>query len=200
MKSRAIADLEEIRRRARENVEHGAVTENYRADRGTVLKLLNEALATELVCSLRYQRHYFMATGIHSRAIADEFQQHANDEREHANRIAERIVQLDGAPNFNPEGMVSRSHSDYVEGASLLDMIKEDLIAERIAIDTYREIIGFVGNDDPTTRRLFEEILAKEEEHAQELATIIASLDKDVLLYDRPLPSGQPADDPVTEP
>jgi bacterioferritin len=197
MKSATIADLEEIRRRAREHIEHGAVTEHYRADRATVLKLLNEALATELVCTLRYQRHYFMATGIHSRAVAEEFQEHANEEREHANRIAERIVQLAGSPDFNPEGLLSRSHSDYVEGVSLLDMIKEDLIAERIAIGSYSEIIRYLGNDDPTTRRLFEDILAKEEEHAEELSSIITALDKDVLRYARPPSEASQAEGPA---
>jgi bacterioferritin len=196
MKSATIADLEEIRRRAREHVEHGAVTEHYRADRTQVLKLLNAALATELVCTLRYQRHYFMASGIHSRAVAEEFQEHANEERQHAEWIAERIVQLDGAPNFNPEGLLSRSHSDYVEGESLLDMIKENLVAERIAIDSYSEIIRYLGDDDPTTRRLFEEILKQEEEHAQDLANIISSLNTDELRHDRPPPQAQPAEAP----
>jgi bacterioferritin len=186
VKSATIADLEEIRRRAREHVEHGAVTAQYRADRGVVLKLLNEALATELVCVLRYKRHYFMAVGIHSKAVAEEFLEHAEEETEHADWIAERIVQLDGEPNYSPEGLLSRSHSDYVEGTSLLDMIKEDLVAERIAIGSYSEIIRYVGDADPTTRRLFEKILAKEEEHAEELASIIASLDQDALGYDRP--------------
>jgi len=185
MKTATIADLEEIRRRAREHVEHGAVTDRYRADRAVVLKLLNEALATELVCVLRYKRHYFMAVGIHSRSVAEEFLEHAEEETEHADRFAERIVQLDGEPNFSPEGLLSRSHSDYVEGGSLLEMIKEDLVAERIAIGSYSEIIRYLGQDDPTTRRLFEEILAKEEEHAEELASIIASLDQEVLAEDR---------------
>ena len=186
MKSATITDLEEIRRRAREHVEHGAVTDSYRADRAVVLKLLNEALATELVCALRYKRHYFMAVGIHSRAVAEEFREHAEEETEHANRIAERIVQLDGEPNFSPDGLLSRSHSEYVEGGSLLEMIREDLVAERIAIDSYTEIIRYLGQDDPTTRRLFEEILAKEEEHAEELASIIASLYQEALAEDRP--------------
>lgn len=185
MKSTMIADLEEIRRRAREHVEQGAVTQQYQADRDTVLKLLNEALATELVCTLRYQRHYYMASGIHARAVADEFQEHANEERQHADWIAERIVQLGGAPNFNPDGLLARAHSDYVEGTSLADMIKEDLVAERIAIASYSELIRYLGNDDPTTRRMFEKILAKEEEHAEDLASIIGSFDKPVLAEPR---------------
>ncbi len=184
-KSATITDLEEIRRRAREHIERGAVTEHYRADRETVLSLLNDSLATELVCVLRYKRHYFMACGIHSRGVAEEFLEHANEESVHADRLAERIIQLGGEPNFNPEGLLSRSHSEYVEGESLLDMIREDLIAERIAIDSYTDIIRYLGDDDPTTRRLFEEILANEEQHAEDLSTIIHSLDKDLLERDK---------------
>src|SRR6202011_4257692 len=142
-----LSDIQEIRRRARQHIEEGAVTDAYRADRETVIKLLNEALATEIVCVLRYKRHYFMAQGIHSEPIAAEFLQHANEEQGHADQIAGRIVQLGGAPNFNPEGLLSRSHSEYVEGQTLLDMIKEDLVAERIAIDSYREIIQYLDND-----------------------------------------------------
>jgi bacterioferritin len=178
MKSATITDLEEIRRRAREHIERGAVTEHYQADRETVLKLLNESLATELVCTLRYKRHYFMAVGIHSKPVAQEFMEHANEEAVHADQIAARIVQLGGEPNFNPEGLTSRSHSDYAEGGSLLDMVREDLIAERIAIDSYTDIIRYLGNDDPTTRRMFEEILAKEEEHAEDLSNILNALDR----------------------
>lgn len=180
MKQTMVADLELIRKRAREHVEQGPVTENYTADRATVLKLLNESLATELVCTLRYKRHYFMAVGIHSRPVAAEFLQHANDESQHADQLAERIIQLGGEPDFNPDGLSSRSHSDYAEGDSLVDMIKEDLVAERIAIDSYRAIIRYLGEDDPTTRRVYETILAKEEEHAEDLATIIASFDHEV--------------------
>jgi bacterioferritin len=191
--SATIADLEEIRRRAREHVEQGAVTPYYKADRKMVLNLLNEALATELLCALRYKRHYFMATGIHSKAIAEEFLEHAREEIGHADMIAERIVELGGAPDFNPDGLVSRSHSDYVEGTSLVEMIKEDLIAERIAIGSYTEIIRYLGNDDPTTRRMFEKILAKEEEHAEELSSIIDALDKAGVRYDREPQTVQPA-------
>jgi len=176
MKSPMISDLEEIRRRAREHVENGAVTEHYRGDREAVIELLNEALATELVCTLRYKRHYFMACGIHAKSVAAEFLEHANEEAAHADQIAARIVQLGGEPNYNPEGLVSRSHAQYAEGKGLVDMIKEDLIAERIAIDSYSDIIRYLGENDPTTRRLMEEILAKEEEHAEDLSTLIRSM------------------------
>jgi len=171
-----IHDMQEIRRRAREHVEKGAVTEHYLADRETVVRLLNGALATELVCTLRYKRHYFMARGIHALGVAAEFLEHANEESMHADRLAERIVQLGGEPDFNPRGLLSRSHAEYAEGKDLVDMIKEDLVAERIAIDSYADIVRYVGDRDPTTRRLMEEILAKEEEHAEDLASIIQSL------------------------
>jgi bacterioferritin len=171
-----VSDLNEIRRRAREHIEKGAVTEGYRGDRETVIRLLNEALATELVCVLRYKRHYYMASGIHAQAVAEEFLEHANEEQEHADKIAERITQLDGAPDFNPEVLAKRSHSQYVEGTSLVDMIREDLIAERIAIESYSEIIRYLGNNDPTSRRVMEEVLAKEEEHAEDMKTLIESV------------------------
>src|SRR5438128_3013601 len=157
-------------------MEKGAVTEGYSADRETVVKLLNEALATEIVCILRYKRHYFMASGINAESVAAEFLQHANDEQGHADQIAQRIVQLGGEPNFNPEGLLTRSHAEYVEGDTLTDMIKEDLVAERIAIDSYREMILYVGNDDPTTRRMMEGILAMEEEHAEDLVSLLQEL------------------------
>src|SRR5467141_3418136 len=169
-----LTDVQELRRRARQHIEEGAVTDGYRADRETVIKLLNEALATEIVCVLRYKRHYFMASGINAEGVAAEFLQHANEEQGHADLIAQRIVQLGGAPNFSPEGLLSRSHAEYVEGDSLLDMIKEDLVAERIAIDSYREMINYLGNDDPTTRRMMEGILAMEEEHAEDLVSLLA--------------------------
>src|SRR6059058_307583 len=153
-----LSDVETLRRRAREHIAQGAVTSGYHADREVVVKLLNEALATEIVCVLRYKRHYFMASGIHAEGVAAEFLQHANEEQGHADQIAARIVQLGGAPNLNPEGLLSRSHAEYVEGDTLIDMIKEDLVAERIAIDSYRELITYFGNDDPTSRRLMEEI------------------------------------------
>jgi bacterioferritin len=154
-------------------MENGAVTQGYSADRETVVKLLNEALATEIVCVLRYKRHYFMASGIHAEGVAAEFLEHANDEQGHADQIAHRIVQLKGEPNFNPEGLLMRSHAEYVEGDSLTDMIKEDLVAERIAIDSYREMITYFGNDDPTSRRMLEGILAVEEEHADDLVNLL---------------------------
>src|SRR6266496_2523868 len=180
-----LTDVKEIRRRARKHIEEGAVTEGYRADRETIIKLLNEALATEIVCVLRYKRHYFMAQGIHSDPIAQEFLQHANDEQGHADQIAARIIQLGGAPNFSPEGLLSRSHSEYVEGTTLVDMIKEDLVAERVAIDTYTEMIRYVGDTDITTRRMLEQILAVEEEHADDLASFLADMDKDWKTRDR---------------
>jgi len=171
-----VSDLEAIRRRARQHIENGAVTESYQADRETVIRVLNEALATELVCVLRYKRHYYMATGIHAQAVADEFAEHAKEEQEHADMIAERITQLDGAPDFNPEVLAKRSHSQYVEGTGLVDMIREDLVAERIAIDSYGEIIRYLGEKDPTSRRVMEEVLAKEEEHADDLKNLIENV------------------------
>jgi bacterioferritin len=174
-----LTDIKEIRRRARKHIESGAVTDGYQADRETVIKLLNEALATEIVCVLRYKRHYFMAQGIHSDPIAQEFLQHANDEQGHADQIAARIIQLGGAPNFSPEGILGRSHSEYVEGVTLVDMIKEDLVAERVAIDTYTEMIHYIGEKDITTRRMLEGILAVEEEHADDLASFLADIEKD---------------------
>src|SRR5213595_316030 len=171
-----LSDVKELRRRARQHIEEGAVTEGYRGDRETVIKLLNEALATEIVCVLRYKRHYFMAQGIHSDPIAAEFLQHANEEQGHADQLAARIVQLGGSPNFNPDGLTTRSHSEYVEGETLVDMIKEDLVAERIAIDSYREMVNYAGADDSTTRRMLEGILAMEEEHADDLVSLLQGL------------------------
>ncbi len=173
-----LTDIKTLRKRARQHIEQGAVTEGYKADRKTVIKVLNESLATEIVCVLRYRRHHFMASGIHAEGVAAEFLQHANEEQAHADLIAQRIVQLGGEPNFNPEGLLSRSHAEYVEGETLLDMIKEDLVAERIAIDSYREIIQYLGNDDPTTRRMMEGILAMEEEHADDLVSLLDGLGK----------------------
>ena len=171
-----LTDIKTLRERARKHIENGAVTEGYKADRETVLQLLNEALATELICVLRYKLHYFMAKGIHSQAVSEEFLQHANEEQGHADQIAQRIVQLGGEPNLSPDGMLGRSHSEYVEGKSLVDMIREDLVAERVAIDSYREMIAFVARDDPTTRRMLEGILAMEEEHAEDLVSLLAEL------------------------
>jgi bacterioferritin len=168
-----LSDVKTLRARARRDPERGAVTSAYRGDREVVLKLLNHALATELICVLRYRRHHFMATGIQSRSVAQEFLEHAIEEQGHADSIAARIVELGGAPNFSPEGLAARSHSEYVEAGSLLDMIKEDLVAERIAIDSYGEIIRYLGDDDPTTRRMLEDILAVEEEHAEDLVSLL---------------------------
>ncbi len=171
-----LTDIQTLRRRAREHIEQGAVTPGYQGDRDTVIKLLNEALATEIVCTLRYRRHYFMASGINAQSVAAEFLEHANEEQGHADQIAERIVQLGGAPNFSPDGMLGRSHAEYVEGDSLASMIKEDLVAERIAIDSYRDMINYFGNNDPTSRRLMEQILAVEEEHAEDLVSLLEEL------------------------
>jgi bacterioferritin len=172
-----LSDIKTLRERARKHIENGAVTENYKADRQAVIRILNEALATEIVCVLRYKSHYFMAKGIHAQAVAAEFLEHANEEQGHADQIAERITQLGGAPNLNPEGMLTRSHSEYQQGDTLEEMIKEDLIAERIAIESYSEIVRYLGNDDVTSRRMMEGILAVEEEHADDLAKLLVTLD-----------------------
>jgi bacterioferritin len=171
-----LTDIRTLRKRARQHIEQGAVTAGYLANRETVLKLLIEALATEIVCVLRYRRHHFTATGIHAQSVAQEFLQHAIEEQGHADEIAARIVQLGGEPNFSPEGLATRSHAEYVEGTDLIDMIKEDLVAERIAIDSYRDMIGYVGTDDSTTRRMLEGILAMEEEHADDLDGLLEQL------------------------
>src|ERR671934_1276333 len=171
-----LSDIKTLRQRAREHIAQGAVTPGYHADRGAVLKLLNEALATEIICTLRYKRHHFMAKGIHAEGVAAEFLEHAGEEQQHADQIAARIVQLGGEPDFSPAGLTSRSHAEYVEGGSLEEMIKEDLVAERIAIDSYREMINYLGQDDPTSRRLMEEILAKEEEHADDLVRLLEGM------------------------
>lgn len=171
-----LTDVKTLRARARQHIEQGAVTAGYRADRATVIKLLNDALATEIVCVLRYRRHHFMAAGINADAVAAEFLTHANEEQQHADQIAARIVQLNGEPDFNPEGLLSRSHAEYVEGTGLVDMIKEDLVAERVAIDSYREIIQYLGELDATTKRMMEGILAVEEEHADDLVALLEEL------------------------
>jgi bacterioferritin len=172
-----VQDVVELRRRARQHIEKGAVTTGYTQDPATVIAILNEALATEIVCVLRYKRHYFMATGIHAQTVAAEFLQHANEEQGHADQIAGRITQLGGAPNFDPEGLAMRSHSQYVEGGSLVDMIREDLVAERVAIESYSEIVRFLGDRDISTRRMMEGILAMEEEHADDLMNLLTTLD-----------------------
>jgi bacterioferritin len=172
-----LSDIKTLRERARRHIEKGAVTEGYKADLPTVIRVLNEALATEIVCVLRYKRHHYMATGIHAQPVAAEFLQHANEEQMHADQIAARITQLGGEPNFSPEGLSARSHSEYAEGETLLDMIREDLVAERVAIDSYGEMIRYLANNDPTTRRMLEGILAMEEEHADDLVNLLATLD-----------------------
>jgi bacterioferritin len=172
-----LTDIEELRRRAREDMDKGAVTSTYGRDLDQAINILNQVLASELVCVLRYKRHYYMAQGIHADPVAQEFLQHANDEQLHADQVALRITQLGGAPNFDPEGMLTRSVAEYVPGDTLLEMIKEDLVAERVVIMWYAEIIRWFGDQDPTTRRLMEELLAKEEEHADDLADLLAEMD-----------------------
>lgn len=176
MSGEFIGDLKTIRLRARQHMERGAVTEGYKGNLKAVLLLLNEALATEIVCVLRYTRHYHMASGIDSQAVAAEFLEHADEEQGHAAQIAARIRQLGGAPDFSPNGLQARSHSEYVEGESLMEMIKENLVAERIAIESYSEMIRYIGDSDPTTRRMLESILATEEEHAEDMATLLDTL------------------------
>ncbi len=176
MKKPFQTDIETIQKRAREKIAQGAVTDAYLADRGLVIDVLNDILATEIVCVLRYRNHYFTASGINAGPIAAEFLEHANEEQMHADWVAERITQLGGSPNFNPEGLLSRSHAEYSEGETLQEMIEEDLVAERVAIETYSEVIRWLENDDPTTRRMIEDILKMEEQHADELASLLATL------------------------
>lgn len=173
-----LTDIKTLRNRARQHIQSGAVTAGYRADRDAVVKILNEVLATEIVCTLRYKRHFFTARGIHAQSVAQEFAEHAAEEQSHADRVAERIVQLGGNPDLSPQGLATRSHAEYVEGEDLVDMIKEDLVAERIAIDSYSEIVKYLGDDDPTSRTLMEDILSKEEEHAEDLASLLQELGK----------------------
>lgn len=174
----ALSDVSTLRQQARAHIDQGAVTAGYAADRTEVLKLLNDALATELVCVLRYRRHHFMARGLHAKSTADEFLVHSNEEQGHADQLAQRIVQLGGEPDFSPDSLSGRSHAEYVAGASLVDMIREDLVAERIAIDSYRELIAYIGHQDPTTSQMLKGILAVEEEHADELADLLVGLPK----------------------
>ncbi|HEY6394366.1 MAG TPA: ferritin-like domain-containing protein [Candidatus Binataceae bacterium] len=169
-------DIHKIRQRARNHIDAGAVTEGYKADRDQVVNVLNEVLATELVCVLRYKRHYYTAQGINSDSVKAQFLEHATEEQQHADWVAERITQLNGEPDFNPEILAKRSHSQYAEGRGLVDMIKEDLVAERIAIDTYSEIIRWLGDKDPTTRKLIEDILKVEEEHAEDMKTLLSQV------------------------
>lgn len=172
-------DLQAIRDRARDKMSDGAVTGAYRADKEQVIQVLNEALATEIVCVLRYKNNYFMAEGLHGEAVAAEFLQHANEEQQHADQLSQRIVQLGGVPDMNPETLHTRSHALYNEGGDLIGMIRENLVAERIAIETYTEIARWLGDKDPTTRRLIEGLLEVEEEHADDMAGLLAQLGED---------------------
>ena len=176
IKLSVLSDIQTLRARARKDIEEGAVTSGYAADRKVVITLLNEALATELVCVLRYKRHYFMAKGIHSESVKAEFLQHANEEMAHADLLAKRITELGGEPDFSPDGLSERSHAEYVAGDTLNAMIKEDLIAERIAIESYREMIAYLADADPTTQKMLKEILAMEEEHAEDLASLLGNM------------------------
>jgi bacterioferritin len=171
-----LTDVKKLRESARKNMDKGSVTEGYKADVQQVLKVLNDVLATELVCVLRYKRHYYMAQGISSDSVKTEFLQHANEEQQHADWVAERITQLGGEPDFSPTTLADRSASEYVEGKTLVDMIKEDLIAERIAIQTYSEIIRWLGDKDPTTKILIEQINKVEEEHANDMLDLLAKM------------------------
>lgn len=174
----ALSTTEELRARARNSIEEGAVTSRYGADRDMVLKLLNHALATELVCVLRYRHHYYVAEGLPAEAIKDEFLEHANEEQQHADSIAGRIIQLGGDPNFDPKGLAERSHAEYGTGRTLIEILRDDLVAERVAIESYTEMIRYIGDDDPTTKRLLEGILSTEEQHAEEIASMLANLNQ----------------------
>ena len=187
-----VRDIQEIRQRAINKMEDGAVTEGYKGDVNKTIEILNEALATEIVCVLRYMHHYFMATGVHAKSVADEFKEHADDEREHADSLAERIQQLGGKPNFDPKGLLERSISQYVEGETLGDMIREDLIAERMVIEVYQDMVRYFSDNDPTTRILVEELLKKEEEHASDLS--------DLLYIANPETGKSEGEDPGTNP
>jgi bacterioferritin len=172
----ALASVEEMRARARQHLESGAVTEDYKADRSQVVRILNEVLATELICMLRYKSHYYRAAGINSEAVKPEFLQHAQEAQHHAEMVAARIVQLNGAPDFNPEGMVSRSRTEYTEPATLTEMIREDLVSERIAVEFYSEIIYWLGDGDLTTRKVMQDILAVEAQHAEDMKGLLGKL------------------------
>jgi bacterioferritin len=171
-----ISSVQDMRKRARQHIESGAVTEEYHANRAEVIGILNQALATELICTLRYKSHYYCASGINSEAVRTEFQQHAQEAQQHADAIATRIVQLNGAPDFNPEGLIFRSRSEFKLGSTLTEMIKEDLIAERIAIEFYSEIIQWLGDNDLTTRKVMQEILAVEAQHAEDMKNLLNRL------------------------
>ncbi len=190
MKKAFLSDVQELRKRAREHIRRGAITPDYRGNLKVSVSLLNEALATEIVCTLRYLSHFFAAEGIHAESVRAEFKQHAQEEQSHALQIAERIKQLGGKPDFHPKDLLTRSHAEFTEGETLVQLIEEDLIAERIAIESYREMIRYFEDNDPTSRRLMEEILGKEEEHAEELASLLLTLDP----QRRPLdPNREPA-------
>ena len=176
MKTSLSERIHQIKSNVRQSIEMGAVTPSYKGDLDDAVRILNTALATEIVCVLRYKFHYFTATGLHAKAVAEEFLEHANEEQAHADQIAERICQLGGKPDLNPATLLARSHADYAEGNTLTEMIKENLIAERIAIESYREMIQFFGDNDPTTRRVLESILAQEEEHADDMANILTTI------------------------
>jgi bacterioferritin len=186
------SDVEAIRGRARRKIEDGAVTEAYKGDVNKTVDILNDALATEIVCVLRYMHHYFMATGVHAMSVRNEFKEHADAEREHADKIADRIQQLGGKPDFNPKHLLERSASQYVEGSSLAEMVREDLVAERIVIEVYSDMIRYFGNNDPTTRTMIEEILRDEEEHASDLSDLLYIID--------PKTGKTEGQDPGTEP
>ncbi len=192
-RSTHVMNIQTIRERAREHIERGAVTDSYGADRTVVLQLLNEALATEIVCMLRYKRHFFMASGIHAQAAAGEFREHAAQEQEHADRIAARIVQLGGEPDFSPRELADRSHAEYVEGRDLTEMIREDLVAERIAIESYTEMIRYIGAKDPTTRVMLESILSVEEEHAEDMSSLLQGMSGTVNQPSASEPKSSPA-------
>jgi bacterioferritin len=171
-----LSDVASLRERARRDIHEGAITSSYGCDKDKVIQLLNDALATELVCTLRYRRHHYTARGLASNSVADEFLEHSAEELAHADQLAARISELGGNPDFSPHGLAARSHAEYVEADTLEDMIRENLVAERIAIESYREIIQYIGEGDPTTRRLFEDILATEEEHAEDLMSLTKGL------------------------
>ncbi|WP_433153791.1 ferritin-like domain-containing protein [Actinomadura nitritigenes] len=175
-----LTDIETLRRRARQEIDKGPVTDAYGADLDRVLQVLNEALATEIVCTLRYKRHYYTATGLHSEPVAAEFLEHAQEEQQHADKLADRIVQLGGEPDFDPDTLTTRSHAGYDAGTGLIDMIREDLVAERVAVASYTEIIQWLGDRDPTTRRVFEDLLAQEEEHADDLRGLLERIPRDI--------------------
>lgn len=173
-----LSTTSELRERARRSLDEGAVTPSYSADRNKVIELLNHALATELVCVLRYKHHYYVAEGLPAEAIKQEFLEHANEEQQHADQIAERIIQLGGDPNFNPADLAERSHAEYGSGKALTEILRDDLVAERVAIQSYTEMIRYIGDDDPTTKRMLEQILSAEEQHAEEISSMLANLDQ----------------------